>query len=198
MTPDIDSLRAYIHENLPRREAHILGCEQCAVEMALRFGADAEKARIAALLHDITKYESTAQQLNLLEKYSIMANHDADDFPQILHAYTAAGVARHEYGLDDEICGAIYWHTVGHAGMTKLEKIIYLADMIEPTRSYPGVEALREKAKYDLDGALLDAFAQSMRFILDKRGLLHPSTAEAYNDLWHRIYDTEKNEKRRT
>ena len=189
MTLDIDKLRAYIHENLPRREAHILGCEALAVEMARRFGADEEKARIAALLHDITKYETTAQQLNLLQKYSIMANQDAADFPQILHAYTAAGKARYEYGLDDEIYGAIYWHTVGHADMTKLEKIIYLADMIEPTRSYPGVEALREKAAHDLDGALLDAFSRSMRFVLDKHGLIHPSTVEAYNDLWHKMQD---------
>lgn len=183
MTFDDARVRAYIHENLPRREAHILGCEKCAVELASRFGADIEKARKAALLHDITKYEPTAQQLKLMEKYSIMASQEAETFPQILHAYTAAGVAGQEYGLDDEICGAIYWHTVGHAGMTKLEKIIYLADMIEETRSYPGVDALRETAKRDLDEALLAAFAQSMRFILDKRQRLHPSTVEAYNDL---------------
>ena len=127
-----------------------------------------------------------------MEKYSIMANHDADDFPQVLHAYTAAGVARYEYGLDDEIYGAIYWHTVGHAQMTKLEKIIYLADMIEPTRRYPGVEALRETAAQDLDRALLDAFAQTMRFVLDRHGLIHPSTVEAYNDLWHEVNHTER------
>lgn len=183
MTPDLDALRLLIHEKLPRREAHILGCEATAVEMARIFGADPEKARIAALVHDVTKYESTAGQLKILEKYSIMAQRDAEIFPQILHAYTAAAVAKYEYGLDDEICGAIRWHTIGRAGMTKLEKIIYLADMIEPTRAYPGVEALREKAKTDLDGAMIDAFAQSMRYNLDQRRPIHPFTLEAYNDL---------------
>ena len=186
MKLDEQRLRTYINENLPRRAAHIFGCEQTALELAEIWGADAEKVRIAALLHDITKYYSPAEQLKLAEKYSIMSKSDSADFPQIMHAYTAAGVARCELGLDEEIVGAIYWHTIGHAGMTLLEKIIYLADMIEPGRDFPGVEALRQTAKIDLDGALIDAFVSSMTFNLKKRTPVHPATIEAYNDLLRR------------
>ena len=183
MTLDLERLRVYIGEKLSRRSAHIFGCEQTAVLLAERWGADAEKARIAALLHDITKYYSLDEQLKLVEKYSIMLNQDDLDSPQVLHAYTAAGVARYVFGLDEEIVGAIYWHTTGHANMHLLEKILYLADMLEPGRNFPDVELLRRKMMDDLDAALVDALASTVAFNLHKKVLIHPVTIEAYNDL---------------
>lgn len=183
MTLDVERLRVYIKQKLPRRAAHIFGCEQTALTLAARWGADPEKARRAALLHDITKYYSLDEQLKLVEKYCIMINQDDLDSPQILHAYTAAGAARCIFGLDGETVGAIHWHTTGHAEMRLLEKILYLADMIEPGRNFPGVEWLRKEAIEDLDGALLDAFASTIAFQLDKRTPVHPATIEAYNSL---------------
>lgn len=183
MTLDVERLRAYIREKLPQRAAHIFGCEQTALALAGRWGADLEKARIAALLHDITKYYSPDEQLKLAEKYCIMTNQDDLDSPQILHAYTAAGAARCVLGLDEEIVGAIHWHTTGRAGMSLLEKILYLADMIEPGRDFPGVGPLRRAAEEDLDGALIEAFVCSITFNLEKRAPVHPATIEAYNDL---------------
>lgn len=192
MTLNVEQLRAYIREKLPRRAAHIFGCEQTALALAARWGADPEKARLAALLHDITKYYSLDEQLKLVEKYGIMINRNDLDSPQILHAYTAAGVARCVFGLDGETVGAIHWHTTGHAGMCLLEKILYLADMIEPGRDFPGVEKLREEAMEEIDGALLDAFASTLVFNLNKRTPVHPETIEAYNSL---LRDRQKQQK---
>ena len=112
-----------------RRVPHVLGTEQEAIRLAARYGADIEKARRAALLHDCTKKLDMAEQLALCRQYGIALDDLERKALKLLHARTGAAIAREVFGVDDEIYSAIRWHTTGHANMTLLEKIIYLAEI---------------------------------------------------------------------
>ena len=124
------------HKRIP----HVLGTEQEAIRLAERYGGDVEKARVAALLHDCTKKLDMPDQLALCRQYGIQLDELEQKALKLLHAKTGAAIARDVYGVDDEIYRAIWWHTTGHPDMTLLEKIIYLADYIEPSRDFPGVD----------------------------------------------------------
>lgn len=162
-----------------KRIPHIRGTEQAAVSLAGRWGADVEKARRAAILHDCTKYLSMEEQLHLCDEYGIVL----DDLEQIavklLHAKTGAAVARNVFGADGDIYWAIFWHTTGKADMKLLEKIIYLADYMEPTRDFPGVEELRALAETDLDAAVLKGLEMSIQEMSDRGLRVHHNTLEA-------------------
>lgn len=146
--------RAYLMLD-ERRIAHVAGCESEAIELARRWGEDPETAAEAGILHDITKRLSHEEQLNLCEKYAIICDSAERVTPKLLHAKTGAAVARELFGVRDPVYEAIRWHTTGKPDMALLEKIIYLADYIEPSRDFPGVGKLRELAYEDLDRALL-------------------------------------------
>ena len=164
----------------PRRVPHVEGCCELAVHLAERWGADPVAAARAALLHDVTKILSGTEQLILCRRYGILL----DDFDRqnesLLHAKTGAAVAKHIFGETEEVCEAICRHTTGKAGMTKLQKILYLADMIEKTRSYPGVEALRQLAEEDLDAAVRSALQRTIAFVQEGGRALHPDSVQAY------------------
>ena len=154
--PELSWLREQAYTMLDeRRIAHVAGCESEAIELARRWGEDPETAAEAGILHDITKRLSHEEQLNLCEKYAIICDSAERSMPKLLHAKTGAAVARERFGVRDPVYEAIRWHTTGKPDMTLLEKIIYLADYIEPTRDFPGVDTLRELAYEDLDRALL-------------------------------------------
>ena len=154
--PELSWLREQAYTMLDeRRIAHVAGCESEAIELARRWGEDPETAAEAGILHDITKRLSHEEQLNLCEKYAIICDSAERVTPKLLHAKTGAAVARERFGVRDAVYEAIRWHTTGKPDMTLLEKIIYLADYIEPTRDFPGVDTLRELAYEDLDRALL-------------------------------------------
>jgi len=154
--PELSWLREQAYTMLDeRRIAHVAGCESEAIELARRWGEDPETAAEAGILHDITKRLSHEEQLNLCEKYAIICDSAERVTPKLLHAKTGAAVARERFGIRDEVYEAIRWHTTGKPDMAPLEKIIYLADYIEPTRDFPGVDRLRELAYEDLDRALL-------------------------------------------
>ena len=133
------------------RAAHAQGVCQTAREMARRFGADEALAARAGILHDVTKALKPEWQLALAQKLQVELTAFERENPQLLHAKTGAAAARVIFGECEEVCRAIEWHTTGKPDMTKLEKIVYLADMIEPNRTYPGVEMIRSAAERDLD-----------------------------------------------
>jgi len=180
---NLSDLRAQVTALQPQRAAHILGCEETAAELARRWGEDEEKARYAALLHDVTKQYSHAEQLKLVEKYGIIIDAAFDRFPALAHAETGAAVARAEYDMAEDIVLAIRYHTTGRPGMTLLEKILYLADYIEPNRSFPGLEDTRTLAFQDLDAAVLRSTADCLIYNLKKSRPVHPITVETYNEL---------------
>ena len=163
------------HARIP----HVLGTEQEAVHLALRYGADVDRARTAALLHDCTKRLEMDEQLALCAQYGIELDELEQQALKLLHAKTGAAVARDRFGVDDEIYSAIFWHTTGHADMTLLEKVIYLADYIEPTRSFPGVDALRAACYEDLDKGLLMGLEMTVEEMKERGNPVHSATLAA-------------------
>nr|WP_326127036.1 nicotinate (nicotinamide) nucleotide adenylyltransferase [uncultured Oscillibacter sp.] len=162
-----------------RRVPHVLGTEQEAIRLAERYGADVERARRAALLHDCTKKLEMDEQLALCRQYGIELDELERKALKLLHAKTGAAIARDVFGVDDEIYSAIWWHTTGHAGMTLLEKIIYLADYIEPSRDFPGVDRLRRVCYEDLDRGLLTGLEMSVEEMRGMGNPVHHATLEA-------------------
>ena len=162
-----------------RRIPHVLGTEQEAIRLAERYGADVEKARRAALLHDCTKKLDMPAQLALCEKYGIQLDELEQQALKLLHSKTGAAIARDVFGVDDEIYSAIWYHTTGHAGMTTLEKIIYLADYIEPSRDFPGVDTLRKVCYEDLDKGLLLGLEMTIEEMTAMGNPVHRATLEA-------------------
>lgn len=166
-----------------RRIPHVLGTEQEAVRLAKRWGADVDKARRAALLHDCTKKLSLSEQLALAERFQVPLDEMERREIKLLHAKTGAGVAEAVFGTDGEITNAIRWHTTGRGNMTLLEKVIYLADYIEPNRDFPGVEDLRQACYKDLDGGLLLGLEMTIGEMESRNAPIHPKTLEARDAL---------------
>ena len=162
-----------------RRIPHVLGAEQEAIRLAEKYGADVEKARRAALLHDCTKKLLMPEQKALCEHYGIELDEMEQWALKLLHSKTGAAIARDVFGVDDEIYGAIFYHTTGRADMTLLEKVIYLADYIEPTRDFPGVEELRRACYGDLDRGLLLGLEMSIDEMKSMGNPVHHATVEA-------------------
>lgn len=167
------------HKRIP----HVLGTEQEAIRLAERYGADVEKARVAALLHDCTKRLDMEEQLALCRQYGIRLDALEQQALKLLHAKTGAAIARDVFGVDDEIYRAIWWHTTGHAGMTLLEKIMYLADYIEPSRDFPGVDKLRTVCYKDLDEGLLMGLEMTIEEMTSMGNPVHHATIEARDAL---------------
>ena len=178
--PELSWLREQAYPLLDEwRIAHVAGCEAEAIELARLWGEDPEAAAEAGILHDITKRLSYEEQLNLCEKYGIMCDTAELAAPKLLHAKTGAALARDLFGVPDEIYDAIRWHTTGKPDMTLLEKIVYLADYIEPTRDFPGMDELRRLAFEDLDAAVLFGLKMTVAEIREKGSEPYVDTLDA-------------------
>lgn len=163
----------------PQRVAHVRGCSETAAELARHYGANETDARRAGALHDITKALNGEEQLKLCESYGILLNHFEKENPKLLHAKTGAAVARRIFGENEAVCTAIEWHTTGRAGMSLLEKIIYLADYIEPNRDFDGVDTLRRLTWEDLDAAMLLGLEMTMQQLRAKHSRIGPDSLAA-------------------
>lgn len=182
--PELTWLRRQVIPMLSsQRIAHTAGCEHEAVQLAKLWGEDPEKAAVAGILHDSTKNLSYEKQLILCDKYGIILDNAQRENPKLLHAITGAALAKDRFGVSEEISQAIRWHTTGKPDMTTLEKIIYLADYIEPTRDFEGVEQLRELAYEDLDKALALGLEMSLEELRRQNVEPHRDTVEAC--LWY-------------
>ncbi len=178
----------------PGRFEHSLGVADTAVQLAKRFGADEERARVAGLLHDCAREFPNDSMLEEAERRGIKVHPVERAMPLLLHAPIGAFRVEELYGVKDpEISRAIRCHTVGGAGMSVLDKIVYFADMIEPRRDYPEVRHLRKLAREaPLDEMMLAGLTGSIAFVLAKKHLIHPDTVTARNELIMGIGDTEK------
>jgi len=136
------------------RVNHVLGCRDTAVELAKRWGANETDAARAGILHDVTKALDGPLQLTLCGEYGTILTDFDRRYPKTLHACTGALVAERIFGENEAVVSAIRHHTTGRANMSLLEKIIYVADYMEPNRAFPGVEQLRQLAFSDIDAAL--------------------------------------------
>ena len=170
----------------PKRMPHVLGTAEEAARLARRYGADETQARVAGLLHDCTKKLDMAEQLALCGQYGIILDPLEQKALKLLHAKTGAAIARHVYGVDDAVYQAILYHTTGRAGMSLLEKILYLADYIEPSREFandPDVVRLRETVYEDLDRGLLLGLTMTIDEMVGMGNPVHHDTLDARDDL---------------
>ena len=163
----------------PSRVAHVLGCRETAVALAQKWGADVTYAARAALLHDVTKALDGPLQLTLCDAYGIILDNFSSHNPKTLHALTGSLVAERIFGEAPEVVAAIRSHTTGKANMNMLEKIIYVADYMEPNRDFPGVEKLRELAYVDIDEALKLGLNMTLAMLKEQGREISPESQQA-------------------
>ena len=163
----------------PKRVPHVLGCRDTAAKLAEIWGADVTDAARAGLLHDITKALDGPLQLTLCDEYGTILDDFSRRYPKTLHALTGSLVARRIFGENDAVVSAIRSHTTGKADMNTLEKIIYVADYMEPCRDFPGVEKLRHLAVTDLDAALKCGLEMTLEHLARQGSEVSPETREA-------------------
>ena len=176
----------------PGRYIHSVNTMKVAVELAEHYGEDIEKAKVAGLLHDCAKNFDD----NETKRYCIQNHIELSPIEEmqlfLMHGAVGAVVARQKYCVDDtEVLNAIKYHTTGFAGMSTMDKIIFLADYIEPGRTHGDVQEARSLAFVDLDRALISAFNSVIKYVISQNGLIHPFTIEARNYILLMIQKTE-------
>ncbi|MFE5426991.1 bis(5'-nucleosyl)-tetraphosphatase (symmetrical) YqeK [Peribacillus simplex] len=166
-----------------RRYIHTLGVVESAIELAERYGADVKKAELAAIFHDYAKFrpKEEMEQIIIDEKMDpALLEYNME----LWHAPVGAYLVKKEAGIQDaEILDAIAYHTSGRVGMSLLDKVVYLADYIEPGRSFPGVDEVRQTAKQNLDHAVIQALRNTVVFLMKRNQAIYPDTFKTYNDL---------------
>ncbi len=167
-----------------KRYQHTLNVKKMAVKLARRYGVQEEKAALAALLHDAAK-EIPKEEMKALMAQNPQYAEGGESRPvPVWHGVCAAILARTEWGVTDEaVLSAIACHTAGKPGMTKLDKVVYLADMTSKERDWPGVNKLRKLEMQDLDAAMLAALKQTNDFVLSQGKPLDPMSKAAYDDI---------------
>lgn len=163
----------------PSRVAHVLGCRDTAVKLARHWGADETDAARAGILHDVTKALDGPLQLTLCAEYGTILNDFSTKYPKTLHALTGSLVAERIFGENQAVVDAICSHTTGKANMNLLEKIIYVADYIEPCRDFPGVERLRKLAFTNIDAALKLGLEMTLEHLKEQGSEVSPESREA-------------------
>lgn len=179
-----DELIEAVSSQMPaKRWEHTQGVMETAVILAERFGADPVKAELAAILHDVAKYWPV-QKLHQMMVENALSEELLHYDKQLWHAEVGAFVAEHQYGVTDaEVLDAIRYHTSGRIGMTLLDKVVCLADYMEPGRDFPGVNNIRELANHSLEEALAAGFDSTIGHLLSRRQIIFPLTVLARNDL---------------
>ncbi len=167
----------------PNRVAHILGCRDTAIALAKHWGADERDAARAGLLHDITKALDGPLQLTVCREYGMVLDDFSRENPKTLHAHTGAMVAQRIFGENPAVVAAIDSHTTGKAGMNMLEKIIYVADYMEPNRNFPGVEELRQAAFTDIDRAMEMGLEMTLDLLKKEGKVISKASQEALQDI---------------
>ena len=165
------------------RVNHVLGCRDTAVALAKRWGADETDAARAGILHDVTKALDGPLQLTLCAEYGTILSDFGKKYPKTLHALTGALVAERIFGENPAVVEAIRHHTTGRANMTLLEKIIYVADYMEPNRDFPGVEKLRELAFSNIDAALKLGLEMTLEHLARQGAEVSPESRAALEGL---------------
>ncbi|MBP2115179.1 bis(5'-nucleosyl)-tetraphosphatase (symmetrical) YqeK [Paenibacillus silagei] len=172
-----------------KRWKHTLGVMESAVKLAQRYGADPQRAETAAILHDVAKYWPVERMREIIEQNGLSAELLKYD-KQLWHAEVGAYTAEHDYGItDSEVLDAIRYHTSGRENMGLLERIVCLADYIEPGRDFPGVDEIRRLAKVSLEEGLIAGLDSTIRVLLEKRRIVFPLTVLARNDLVRTLED---------
>lgn len=174
-----------------KRFRHICGVVDTAEQLAKKYGVDIQKARLAALLHDCAKEEPLDAMQAIVKVDGLVLDDTMLHSGALLHGPAGAVLARTRYGIDDQdICEAIRLHTIGQAGMTDLDKVIFLADYIEPNRDFPGVETLRKIGFTNLNRGVLAGYDMTIKHLIDQGASIYEPTIVGRNALLEEIGHT--------
>lgn len=185
---NINEMKQVVQQNLSeKRYAHTIRVYELALQLAKHYGVCEEKVAIAALFHDYCKDEELEHLKQQVIDYDLpptLLSHDHE----LWHGPVAAKKVKEEFHIDDEeIYQAIYYHTTGRPNMSDVEKIVFIADYIEPHRHFTGIEAVRKAAYEDIDKAIALALGNSIAFLQDKQIKIHELSLDAYQ-----YYQTKK------
>lgn len=178
---DQSKMLQLVKKRLPdNRYAHVVGVLNMATALAIRFGVPQDKAQIAAILHDAAKFSDREWMKSIIEKEKmdpLLLEYHAE----LWHAPVGAYIAAYEFGVKDEdILNAIRYHTTGRAGMSDLEKVVYIADLVEPNRKFKGVEELRQLKEQGLDVMMEACVKHSIDFLVSKNQPVYPDSLKCY------------------
>lgn len=170
-----------------KRFQHTLGVVKMARKLAVLNAMELDKPLLAAYLHDIAKEVPLERQVELAREWGLLIYPEDEIAPYVLHGPLAAYWLEKEKGLSPEICKAIAHHTLGAPGMSRLEMLIYSADMVEPNRDFPEVDKLRQALYDDLEKGTLACMEHTLTYLKQKKQIIHPLTLKTYEELQRRI-----------
>ena len=181
----LEEMQALLKESIPgKRYKHSVNVYETALKLAEVHVLPKEKVALSDLLHDCGREVASKDSVAKCQELGLPIDEIEMHQPILLHAKLGVYNAMHKYGVaDQEILDGIMYHTTGIDGMSKLAKLVYLADMIEPGRDFPGVEELRRLARKDLDKAMLLAYSNTICYLLEGGLLIHPHCIRGYNEL---------------
>lgn len=163
----------------PKRFQHTMNVKKLAVRMAQHYGVNTEKAAFAAILHDSAKELPRTELLQIMQDNAIIKKGTQNRPEPVWHGICAAILAKTQWNVqDEEILSAIACHTTGKENMSKLDKILFLADMTSAERDYPGVEELRSLEMRNLDKAMIQALKMTISFVEQKNAIADPESAK--------------------
>lgn len=181
---EIEKIRKELKKDLKKeRYMHTIGVMHTAAALAMCYGESLKDALLAGLLHDCGKLKTEEEQLKRCKKYGIRLSDAEKEIPALIHAKLGAYLAKEKYEVDNQdILSAILYHTTGHPDMTMLEKIVYLADYIEPGRKIiPGLEEIRKLAFTDIDQAVCQCSKNTLQYLKKQGRSIDPMTAQTYD-----------------
>ena len=165
-----------------KRYIHSLAVADEAVRLAKKYGCDEEKAYLAGLLHDITKNTPKEEQLKIFSDFGIMLDDVSSAAEKLWHAISGAAYCEKVLGItDNEVLSAIRYHTTAKKDMTKLQKVLYLADFTSSDRDYDDVDIMRSLVDISMEKALDYALSYTIKDLVQQGRQIHPDTMEAYN-----------------
>lgn len=182
---DLTEMDVLLKQSLkPNRYIHSVNTMKEAILLAEHYGENKDIAAISGLLHDCAKNLNDIETLKYCEANSIELNEVEKNQLFLMHGSVGAIIAKEKYGITDEvILNSIKYHTTGYSKMSMMDKIIFLADYIEPGRTHSGVDCARKLAYVDIDKALICAFNNVINYVIGQNGLIHPFTIEARNSI---------------
>ena len=174
-------IKSMMSEN---RYNHCVNVSKEAVKLAKRYGGDEEKAAVAGILHDITKEMPKEEQLQIMHDSGIILDDIQKNAPKLWHGISGSVYIKKHFGIEDEdILNAICYHTTGRAGMSLLEKIIFVADFTSEERTYKGVATMRKKSRKSLEDAMLYGFKFTFSDLSSRELAIHPDELACYNEI---------------
>lgn len=181
---ELNELQAKLKKTDGFRVKHTQSVKETAVKMAKHHNVDLDKVKIASLLHDYARHFNNEKLKKIVKENNIDVDKIEQKVPALLHSAVGAYLAGKEFNIkDQDILNAIRYHTIGRPGMSILEKIIFVADVVEPGRDFPGVDLIREKIYKNIDEAVILVCDFTIKYNIDRRRIIHPNTLFTRNSL---------------